>query len=111
MTALTSEANAERRAHVGARADLEVVAEEIMGIVQHLDALNKYRFRSMPEQLAGWASARNVAWAPRHPRVRAGVRVATCAPPTTRMEQPARGSTVGFSLSVTNRARSSFAAG
>lgn len=60
---LITEANAGLREHVGAHADLEAVAQEILGIVRHLDALSTYRFRENPERLAAWKSARNVAWA------------------------------------------------
>lgn len=51
-----------RAAHVGARAELESVTAEIMLIVRQLDALNRYRFRRDAESLAGWRSARDVAW-------------------------------------------------
>lgn len=60
---LITEANSGLREHVGAHADLEAVAQEILGVVRHLDALIRYRFRDNPEQLAAWKSARNVAWA------------------------------------------------
>ena len=51
-----------RAAHVGARAELEAVAAEIMLIVRQLDALNRFRFRKDAESLAAWKSARDVAW-------------------------------------------------
>jgi hypothetical protein len=51
-----------RAAHVGARAELEAVTAEVMLIVRQLDALNRFRFRSDAESLAGWKSARDVAW-------------------------------------------------
>jgi hypothetical protein len=51
-----------RAAHVGARAELEAVTAEVMLIVRQLDALNRFRFRSNAESLAGWKSARDVAW-------------------------------------------------
>lgn len=57
---LVTEANAGWRAHVGASADLEAVAVEILAISRHLDALNRYRYRDNPEQLAAWLSARHV---------------------------------------------------
>lgn len=60
---LITSANTGLREHVGAHADLEAVAQEILGVVRHLDALIRYRFRDNPEQLAAWKSARNVAWA------------------------------------------------
>jgi hypothetical protein len=59
---LVTEANAGWRAHVGASADLEAVAEEVMGIVRHLDALNRFRYHNNPEQLAAWLSARHIPW-------------------------------------------------
>lgn len=51
-----------RAAHVGARAELDAVAAEIMLIVRQLDALNRFRFRTDAESLAAWKSARDVAW-------------------------------------------------
>jgi hypothetical protein len=54
--------HAGRAAHVGARAELEAVAAEIMLIVRQLDALNRFRFRRDAESLAAWKSARDVAW-------------------------------------------------
>lgn len=51
-----------RAAHVGARAELDAVTAEIMLIVRQLDALNRFRFRNDAESLAGWKSARDVAW-------------------------------------------------
>lgn len=54
--------HAGRAAHVGARAELEAVTAEIMLIVRQLDALNRFRFRRDAESLAGWKSARDVAW-------------------------------------------------
>ena len=54
-----------RIAHVGARAELEVVTEELMELVGLLDGLNRYRFRNNAELAAAWVSARNVVGAPR----------------------------------------------
>lgn len=56
-----------RVAHVGARADLEVVTEELMELVALLDGLNRYRFRHNAELSAAWASARNVVASPQSP--------------------------------------------
>ena len=47
-------------AHVGARADLEAVTEDLMELVALLDGLNRYRFRNNAELTAAWESARNV---------------------------------------------------
>jgi hypothetical protein len=54
--------HAGRAAHVGARAELEAVTSDIMLIIRQIDALNRFRFRSNAESLAGWKSARDVAW-------------------------------------------------
>lgn len=47
-------------AHVGANADLEAVAREIMMIVDLLDRVYAVRFRKNAELLAAWNSAREV---------------------------------------------------
>jgi hypothetical protein len=49
-----------RRVHIGARANLEVVADEVVQIVKILDGYNRYRFTAQPDLLAAWTSARNV---------------------------------------------------
>ena len=49
-----------RRAHVGATADLEAVASEILEQVRMLDGLVRYRFGDNPELMAAWNSAHNV---------------------------------------------------
>ena len=49
-----------RRAHVGASAELDAVADEIVQIVKVMDGLNHVRFAADAEQLAAWASASNV---------------------------------------------------
>ena len=49
-----------RRAHVGASADLDVVAHEIVQVVRVMDALNQIRFASDGELLPAWESAANV---------------------------------------------------
>ena len=54
--------SAAQTAHVGARADLDQVAGEVMHTVEQLDALNRHRFRGNHELLAAWKSARNVPW-------------------------------------------------
>jgi len=56
------EKHAGRLAHVGAIADLRAVCDEVMAIVNHLDALNRFRFREDAEALGAWKSARNVSW-------------------------------------------------
>jgi hypothetical protein len=57
-----NEKNAAASAHVGANADLEAVAGDILRVVQLLDRLNRVRFRKNGELLAAWKSARDVAW-------------------------------------------------
>ena len=56
-----------RRVHVGARADLDVVADEVVQIVRVIDGLNRFRFARDPELLAAWKSASNVTDSPRQP--------------------------------------------
>lgn len=47
---------------VGANAELEAVTADIMGVLNHLDALNRLRFKHDTELRAAWKSARNVPW-------------------------------------------------
>ena len=49
-----------RHQHVGARADLVTVTEELTELVRLLDGVNRYRFQADPELLAAWNSARNI---------------------------------------------------
>lgn len=49
-----------RRVHIGARANLEVAADEVVQIVKILDGYNRYRFIAQPDLLAAWTAARNV---------------------------------------------------
>ena len=49
-----------RRAHVGASAELETVASEIMELVNAMNGLNRLRFASDTERLAAWESASTV---------------------------------------------------
>jgi len=58
--ATTDSVHSGRRAHVGARADLGTVTDEIIEQVNLLDGLNRQRFRDDPERLAAWESARNI---------------------------------------------------
>ena len=57
---VTTQAHEGRRSHVGARADLDAVTEEIRDLVVVLDGLNRARYRDDAELLAAWESARNV---------------------------------------------------
>jgi hypothetical protein len=48
-----------RRAHVGARAELEAIADEVLQQVRQLDGLIRFRFANDAEALAAWRSASN----------------------------------------------------
>jgi hypothetical protein len=54
-----------RRAHVGARAELEAIADEMGQVVRLMDGSNRFRFASDPESLAAWESASNTFGPPR----------------------------------------------
>ena len=49
-----------RRVHVGASAQLKVVADEVVRLVKALGGLNRYRFANEPDLLAQWESASSV---------------------------------------------------
>jgi len=53
--------SAGRREHVGARADLKVVAADISKQLRLLDKVVRYRFGDKAELMGAWESARNVA--------------------------------------------------
>lgn len=46
-----------RRAHVGASAELDALAEELIQVVRLMDGSNRYRFGEDPESRAQWESA------------------------------------------------------
>jgi hypothetical protein len=54
-----------RRSHIGARAELDAVGEEVMRLVDVLDGFNRYRFSGDADLLAEWESARHVEAGPR----------------------------------------------
>lgn len=54
-----------RRVHIGAGANLEAVADEVVQIVKGLDGYNRFRFAAEPDLLAAWAAASNVIGPPR----------------------------------------------
>jgi len=60
-----AQSNEGRRGHVGARAELKAVSDELMQLVDMLDGLNRYRFGGKAELMAAWESARNVVAGPR----------------------------------------------
>ena len=55
-----------RLAHVGASAELDTVADEVVQVVKVMDGLNRFRFANDPESLAGWESSSN-AFGPLRP--------------------------------------------
>ncbi|MEO8635676.1 MAG: hypothetical protein ABI587_10415 [Gemmatimonadales bacterium] len=55
-------ANAGRRAHTGARAELRSLGRELIQMARQLDGIVEYHFRDNPEVLGAWKSVRNVAW-------------------------------------------------
>lgn len=63
--ASVAESNEGRRNHVGARADLTAVSDEVLRLVEMLDGLNRYRFGGNAELRAAWESARNVVSGPK----------------------------------------------
>jgi hypothetical protein len=67
VIAQLEESNERRWEHVGARADLTAVRDEMMRLVAMPDGLNRYRFSGNAELLAAWESARKVLVGPRAP--------------------------------------------
>jgi hypothetical protein len=63
--AAVEQGSAGRRAHVGASAELDTVADEVVQVVRVMDGLNRFRFASDAERLAAWESASSVVAAPR----------------------------------------------
>jgi hypothetical protein len=59
-----------RRAHIGASADLDLVADEVVLIVKAMDGLNRFRFARQPELLGAWASVSHVIATPRRTAAR-----------------------------------------
>jgi hypothetical protein len=49
-----------RRTHVAASAELDEVADELVQIVNALDAVNRFRFANVPELLVAWESASSI---------------------------------------------------
>lgn len=59
FTRAVERGNAGRRAHVGARAELKAIADDVLVQVRQLDGLIRFRFARDPEALAAWRSASN----------------------------------------------------
>jgi hypothetical protein len=60
LDASLAETNLGKRDHVGARAELKAVSDEVTRLVELLDGLNRYRFGRDAEMLAAWERARRV---------------------------------------------------
>ncbi len=58
--AVTESGTTGRTAHVGSRADLSAITEELMDLVEVLNTFNQFRFQDDAELLAAWESSRNV---------------------------------------------------
>jgi hypothetical protein len=54
-----------RRDHIGARADLEVVSDELMEQVRVLDGINRYRFGNDRNLMTEWNAVRQLAGGPK----------------------------------------------
>ncbi|HEV8454499.1 MAG TPA: hypothetical protein VGS60_02855 [Actinomycetes bacterium] len=54
-----------RRDHIGATADLRVVAAELAQEIKLLDGITRYRFGDDPEVMAEWKAAKQVLGEPR----------------------------------------------
>ena len=57
-----SDADAARRAHTGARAELAGLASTLVKLVHQLNGMMLYRIKEQPELGGAWNSARNIAW-------------------------------------------------
>jgi hypothetical protein len=64
--AATETARTARRDHIGARADLEVIAAELVEQVKVLDGITRYRFGKDPEVMVEWKAARQLLGAPQN---------------------------------------------
>jgi hypothetical protein len=62
---VVEQGNRGRLAHVGASADLDLVADEVVLTVKVMNGLNHSRFAHQPELLAAWRSVSHVVAAPR----------------------------------------------
>lgn len=54
-----------RAAHIGASAELENVANEVVQVVNVMDGLNRFRFANRGDLVAGWESASDILATPR----------------------------------------------
>jgi hypothetical protein len=51
--------------HIGAAADLQAIAGDVVQIVRLFDGLNRFRFAAEPDLLAAWTAASNVIGPPK----------------------------------------------
>ena len=58
--AATEAAHTARRDHIGARVDLEVIANELTEQVKLLDGITRYRFGKDVEMMAEWKAAKQL---------------------------------------------------
>ena len=64
LDAAIERGNRGRRAHVGASADLDGIASEVVGLVGLIDGMNQVRFVGQVELLAEWKNASDVRATP-----------------------------------------------
>jgi hypothetical protein len=56
--------NTSREDHIGARAELQQVSDEVVQLVQMMDGINRYRFKGDPHLLTAWEAAKHVVSGP-----------------------------------------------
>ena len=80
-----------RRAHVGASAELDSIAEELIQVSRLMGGINSARFENDPEAMAQWLSASNVFGPPRLKRAvaAAGQRGSVISPVDQQGTRPA----------------------
>jgi hypothetical protein len=62
--ASVAETNGGKQDHVLARAELEMLSDEVMQLVGMLDGINRYRFDRDPQLLVAWKTAKHVVAGP-----------------------------------------------
>ena len=77
--------NTSREDHIGARAELQQVSDEVVRLVQMIDGLNRYRFKGDPHLLAAWEAAKHVVSGP---QVKVGEPVAPTGAPAAGSSGP-----------------------
>ena len=78
-----------RRAHIGARSELQAISDEILQKVRQLDGLARFRFASDAEASAAWRSASNTIGPARSSGGTAGNDAPPAAPPSGGEIKPA----------------------